>query len=291
LIRRTFARRRGSNLLRPGRRIGEWTIGALLGRGATSEVYEAVREGTVCALKLILPEPLRTGAARQRLLREISLSKRIVTPRVAHLVEVVEEDDVFAIVMERVPGESLAGILASPAAARMPVARAHRIVVGIAAALADLHHEGILHRDLKPANVMLTGEDDVRLVDLGLSRATDAATIVTTRGQVRATLLYASPEILLRRDIGPQSDLYMLGLVTSEILTGQPTFSATDPTALVMAHLSGVPVLPGTRRKDLSPWWDRLVARLLEKEPRDRYPSASAVLDDLETLKLELTGS
>lgn len=273
--------------LPPGTRIGTWVLGAPLGAGAQGQVYRARRggRGPERALKLLTRFPEPGTPEHARVAREVRLCAALRHPHLTRWIELVSAGGEAALVSELVPGASLDRLLA---AGRLEPARVQRIALGVAHALAYLHARGILHRDLKPSNVMIQPGDVPRVVDFGLARGVDEATIVSEAGQRKGTLAYMAPEIFRQQAIGPAADLYALGVLLFEMLTGAPPFPVRNAAQIVVAHLSAPPPAPSSRLAALSGWWDKIVARLLAKSPDERYASAAGLASDLEALAPEL---
>ena len=175
------------NALPPGTRVGAWVLGEALGSGAQGQVYRARRggRGPVRALKLLARFPEPGTPEHARVAREVRLCTALKHPHLTRLLELVSADGEAALVSELVPGQSLDRLLAGGA---LSPARAHAIARGVALALAHLHDKQVLHRDLKPSNVMIQPGDVPRLVDFGLARGADEATIVSEAGQSKGTL-------------------------------------------------------------------------------------------------------
>jgi serine/threonine-protein kinase len=177
------------------------------------------------------------------------------------------------IVMERVSGRTLASHLRD---GPLPIEQAVEIAVSISQALGAAHAGGIVHRDVKPGNVMLADNGQVKVLDFGIARAL-AATSLTRASTVIGTAGYLSPEQAEGGPVDARSDLYSLGCVLYEMLTGRPPFVADSAAALVNQHLTRPPEPPSRWRLDVSPALDEIVLRCLAKDPGARYPRASAL--------------
>lgn len=288
--------------LSPGDRFGDWVIESRLGAGGTGEVYcvRQVAGGPPRALKVLRTTPPQGSAAAGRLRREIRLLSNLKHPRIASLLGLVHCAGRVATLGELVRGTSLRALFDGPSPGGTPpgpatplrrglsISEVLRLTRDIAEGLAFLHREGVLHRDLKPSNVMIEPRGRARLVDFGLARMLDEATLVSRTGQVLTTLIYTPPEVLLRRPVGPAADLYTLGVILYEMLVGTPPFVARAPARLAIAHLRETPPPPSASTRGLSLWWDRITDRLLRKAPAERYSSAEALLGDLSALEPDL---
>jgi eukaryotic-like serine/threonine-protein kinase len=188
--------------------------------------------------------------------------------------------------MEHVPGGNLkdrvrdGGPLDADAAAGM--------VLQVADALGFAHERGVIHRDVKPHNILLTEAGYVKVADFGIARAANATTTTSRSGPVMGTAGYISPEQAMGGIAGPQSDLYSLGVVLFEALTGELPYKAEDPVALAMKHVNEPPRSPREANPEVPEPLEALILKLLAKHPEDRYPSASALAKDLERVRSEI---
>lgn len=242
-----------------------------LARGGTGEVW--------CGHDRLLDRPIaaklpRPGAGDpdfgRRLLAEARHAAAVQHPGIAEVYDVAGDGPVPYLIMELVDGRPLARVVAEEA----PVAhdRARRLLCQIAAALDAAHAAGLVHRDVKPANLLVTADDTVKVTDFGISRAVDAATVTRT-GFVVGTAQYLSPEQAGGRPASPESDMYALGVVGYELLTGRRPFDG-EPLETLRAHReSPVPALP----HDVPPDLAGLVLSLLAKDPAQRPTAAEVV--------------
>ncbi|MFC7380595.1 serine/threonine-protein kinase [Sphaerisporangium rhizosphaerae] len=247
-----------------------------LGRGGMGEVWRATDEvlNRPVAVKLLLAEAVGSSAAT-RFRQEAQATARLNHANVVSVYDFGQAGDRLFLVMELIEGHSLAGHLA--AAGRLAVDEVVRIGAQAATGLAAAHRLGVVHRDIKPANLLLTADGAVKVVDFGIARLADqAAAALTGTGLIIGTSAYLAPERALGRDAGPASDLYALGCVLYELLTGRPPFRADGPTALLYQHVQVPPTPPGEVRRDVPSALDDLLMRLLAKEPDDR-PTADQV--------------
>jgi serine/threonine-protein kinase len=176
------------------------------------------------------------------------------------------------LVMELVTGRTLRQVLAE--ASPLPIGQAVAIAAAVCEGLDAAHAAGLVHRDITPANIMLAGED-VKILDFGIARA-DGTAAGTLTGTILGTAAYLSPEQSAGYPAGPQSDLYSLGCVLFEMLTGTPPFTAESPVGIAYRQVHDDPGPPSARRPGLSPSLDAITARLLAKNPNDRPMSAAA---------------
>jgi len=261
--------------LAPGQRLaGRYRIVAPLGKGGMGEVYRAddLRLGQPVALKF-LPAAFASDVARlERLVDEVRIGRQISHPNVCRLYDIAEADGHHFLVMEYVDGEDLASLLRR--IGRLPGDTALGIARGFCAGLAAAHDKGVVHCDLKPANVMVDGRGHARIADFGLAAL---ATGGPARG-LAGTLAYMAPEQLTGAGVSPRSDVFALGLVLYEMLTGQRVFQATSPAELRALHDTATPTSLPSSLKDVDPALRDVVERCLSRDPATRPASAREVL-------------
>jgi hypothetical protein len=244
---------------------------ALAGRGGMGEVYRAedLRLSQVVAIKF-LPQSLSQDApALARFHAEVRTARHVSHPNVCRVFDIGEADGTLFLTMEYVDGEDLASVVRR--IGRLSPDKATEIARQICAGLAAAHDRGVIHRDLKPANVMLDGAGKIRITDFGL--ASVAASIQGTDARA-GTPAYMAPEQLVGREVTAKSDLYSLGLILCEILTGKRAFEAATLPELMKLRESGTFTTPSTLVRDLDPLIERVVLRCLEADPEKRPASA-----------------
>lgn len=240
----------------------------LIGQGGQAKVYLAEREHDRLQVALkVLDRTLRQDPVfLERLVREYKLLARLEMDHVARIYDQGFSGERPYIAMEFLPGGTLAARMREGLESRLAL----RITGQIARALDAIHSKGVVHRDLKPANILFRVDGRPVIVDFGLARDTGTASTLTLAGHFVATPRYMSPEQCLGREADPRSDLYSLGVVFYEMLTGQRLFNADNPEELVNLHLNApVPRLP-QRLAGYQPVIDRLLA----KRPQERFASA-----------------
>ncbi|TXS52948.1 serine/threonine protein kinase [Streptomyces sp. t39] len=242
------------------------------------EVWQAADEvlGRPVALKLLLGEHADAqAAARFRL--EAQTAARLNHPHVVAVFDFGTWDGRFYLVMELIPGRSLAEELDAAGGRMLGPERVAAVAAHTAAGLASAHRQGIVHRDIKPGNLLSDSEGTVKIADFGIARfVNDPSAALTTTGQIVGTSLYLAPERALGRTAEPASDVYALGCVLYQLLTGQPPFRADTPTATLYQHIDAVPVPPAERGSGLSPAFQNFLLGMLAKQPEDR-PGADEV--------------
>jgi len=239
-----------------------------IGEGGMSRVYLAERESDSLqlVLKVLDPRLRRDESFRQRFLREYKIIQRIQNEHVVMIFDEGFTDDFPYLAMEYFPG----GDLTMRIQGGINSIGALKILVQIAKALDAVHAAGVVHRDLKPANIMFRENGRLAILDFGLARELDATSTLTQRGMVMATPLYMSPEQCLGHPHDPRGDLYSVGGILYEMLTGDTPYQGDNPSALAYQHVhSPVPRLPA-RLAGYQPLIDRLMA----KKPDDRFQSA-----------------
>ncbi|WP_055519895.1 serine/threonine-protein kinase [Streptomyces aurantiacus] len=242
------------------------------------EVWQATDEvlGRTVAVKLLLgDEADSASSARFRL--EAQTAARLSHPYVVAVFDFGAWDDRFYLVMELVEGRSLAQELT--ASGTLGAERVATVAAQAAAGLAAAHREGIVHRDIKPGNLLADAQGTVKIGDFGIARfVDDPSSALTTAGQIVGTSLYLAPERALGRPASAASDVYSLGCVLYQLLTGRPPFQAENSTVTLHQHIDMAPVPPRERGAQLPPAFENYLLGLLAKQPEDR-PTAQAVAD------------
>src|SRR6266699_1134248 len=265
----------GGGRFTPGQILAQrYRVVALAGRGGMGEVYraEALTLGQVVALKFLPAALSQDAAALARFHAEVRTARQVSHPNVCRVFDVGEADGTLFLTMEYVDGEDLASVVRR--IGRLSPDKATEIARQVCAGLAAAHERGVIHRDLKPANVMLDGAGKIRITDFGL-----AGIAASIKGaDVRAgTPAYMSPEQLAGRDVSTKSDIYSLGLILYEILTGKRVFEASTHPEMMKQRESGAITKPSSLVRDLDPLIERVILRCLENEPEERPASALQV--------------
>jgi serine/threonine-protein kinase len=251
-----------------------YRIVGLIGRGGMGEVYRAddLKLEQPVALKFLTRALERDPDRIERLYAEVRTARQVSHPAVCRVWDVGEADGQHFLSMEFVDGENLASLLRR--IGRFPLDKALDVARQVAEGLAAAHSKGLLHRDLKPANVMLDGQGQVRLTDFGLAGLAETL----SREDVQSgTPAYMSPEQLLGRDVSVRSDVYALGLVVYELVTGRRAFEGKGFAELARKHRDERPIEPSALVRGLDAGVERTILACLEKEPRKRPPTALAV--------------
>jgi serine/threonine protein kinase/tetratricopeptide (TPR) repeat protein len=263
-----------------------YEIVAALARGGMGIVYEAYDQalGERVAIKVIDTALASSPSVRERFRREVALARRVTHPNVCRIFDLVEDGDLLFLTMELLSGQTLATRLRNRALDE----RETRVVAEqIALALEAAHRAGVIHRDLKPGNVMLVPDDEENeravVTDFGLALRTptddDDPHRITQSGQILGTLAYMSPEQLEGGSVTAASDLYALGLIIHQMLSGKLPFRSETPVSMALERLRSSP--PVAIPQNVDRRWRSIIARCLERDTGDRYTSAGELLRDL----------
>ncbi len=254
-----------------------YRVDELVARGGMSEVYRGwdVRLDRRVAVKVLAGWLAADGAAVRRMEREARAVARLQHPNVVAVYDHGEDDGGTPfLVMEWIEGRSLKDVVAD---GPLPEQEARRITLQLLAALEHAHEHGIVHRDIKPQNVLIAPDGTAKLTDFGIARSVDATHGLTMAGQIIGTAAYLSPEQAKGQPVTAASDVYSVGAVLFELITGRPPFAADTAMATALMHVEDpVPDVRALRR-DASPAIAAVVARAMAKRPADRYPSAAAM--------------
>jgi eukaryotic-like serine/threonine-protein kinase len=272
--------------LKPGARLGPYEIGVLLGRGGMGDVYRAIdtRVGRTVAIKVLPADAAAHSDRRQRFEREARAVARLNHPHICTLYDVGQQDGHEFLVMEYLDGETLGARLAR---GPLPLAEALKHAAALAQALARAHREGITHRDIKPSNIMLT-ESGVKLLDFGLAKLRErdsgappsplddqpTGTALSPEGTLIGTIAYMSPEQLEGRPVDARTDIYALGLIIYEMVTGQRAFAKGSQAGLIAAILTEEPPPMSAAQPKTPPPLERIVLTALAKDPNKRWQDA-----------------
>ncbi|MGE5177210.1 MAG: protein kinase domain-containing protein [Hyphomicrobiales bacterium] len=289
--------------LSPGTRLGTYQITGSLGAGGMGEVYRArdTRLGREVAVK-VLPEAVTASPDRlARFEREARTVAGLSHPNIVTLFSVEDEGGVRFLTMELVDGQSLDRLVAPGG---LPVARVLDLAIPLANALIAAHERGVVHRDLKPGNVMVTHDGWVKVLDFGLAKVAEpgekaaaGATValgataeapISGAGQVLGTVPYMAPEQVRGEAVDARADLFAFGIIVYELATGRRPFTGATPADVSSSILRDAPAPVVSLRADLPRDLNRIVARCLEKNPKDRFQTARDVYNELRYVKREI---
>nr|WP_309221697.1 protein kinase [Streptomyces sp. Act143] len=261
----------------------------LLGEGGMASVHLAhdTMLDRPVAIKTLHTELGREQAFRERFRREAQAVAKLTHTNIVSVFDTGEDaldgSTMPYIVMEYVEGRPLGSVLDEDVRqfGAMPADKALKITADVLAALEISHEMGLVHRDIKPGNVMMTKRGVVKVMDFGIARAMQSGvTSMTQTGMVVGTPQYLSPEQALGRGVDARSDLYSVGIMLFQLVTGRLPFEADSPLAIAYAHVQEEPAAPSSINRSLPPAVDALVARALKKNPNERFPSAEAMRDE-----------
>ncbi|NJN68532.1 MAG: protein kinase [Chloroflexaceae bacterium] len=264
-----------------GRQFGRYTIQQEIGRGGMARVYRALdtRLHRPVALKVMAPHLNADPEYLRRFVREARLAAKLHHPGIVSVYDVDEQDGLRYIAMEFIEGRSLYSVLKEHGA--MGLGCAVSILEPVGQALDYAHQKGAIHRDVKPHNVLIAVDGRVLLTDFGIALPLDGGRERLTRtGIFMGTPEYISPEQIESRYVDGRSDLYSLGIVAYEMITGRVPFTGTTP-QLIAAHAQTPPPLPGSVVPTLPRELDPVFARILAKDPQSRFPDGGAMVDAL----------
>jgi serine/threonine protein kinase len=270
-----------------GTQIAGYRVESLIGRGGMAVVYRAehLRLGRRVALKLIAPEFAEHEKFRQRFMRESRLAAAIDHPNILPVYEADEAEGLLYIAMRYVEGTDLKGLLAEQG--RLATRQVLSILAQVASALDVAHARGLIHRDVKPGNILLTPGPDadephhVYLADFGLTKRSSSDSGLTGAGQFVGTIDYVAPEQITGKPVGPQADIYALGCVLFECLTGTIPFERDDDLAVLWAHLQEPPPSVTSRNPVLPTAVDVVLATAMAKSPEDRFSTCRQLMGAL----------
>ncbi|MEU4730290.1 protein kinase [Streptomyces sp. NPDC023588] len=277
---------------------GRYQLRDLLGAGGMASVYLAYDTALdrQVAIKTLHSDLGREQSFRERFRREAQAVAKLSHTNIVSVFDTGEGEVTFGgsgagdgavmpyIVMEYVEGQPLGSVLEADIRqyGAMPADKALKVTADVLAALETSHEMGLVHRDIKPGNVMVNKRGVVKVMDFGIARAMQSGvTSMTQTGMVVGTPQYLSPEQALGRGVDARSDLYSVGIMLFQLLTGRIPFDADSPLAIAYAHVQEEPVAPSSINRTLTPAMDALVARALKKNPNERFPTAAAMGDEV----------
>jgi serine/threonine protein kinase len=258
-----------------GDAVGRWRLESMLGEGGMGRVYRGVDgAGSQAAVKIVKADLARDSVFRKRFDREAKVAQRVNHPHVVPVIETGEvEGGIPYLAQVFISGGSLEDKIKNEHT--LSLEETVRICTAVASGLDALHNEGLIHRDVKPANILLGEDGTPYIADFGLAKDRDAS-VLTKAGQALGSMDYMAPEQIRGEDVSAQSDVYALGCVMYECLSGRPPFADKQGMRILWAHLQEDPPDPLADRPDVPADVGWALRQALAKEPEERPPTATA---------------
>jgi serine/threonine protein kinase len=262
---------------------GRYKVESTLGSGGMAVVYRAEDDilGRAVALKTLHDEYAELPSFQRRFRQEARAMASLDHQNIVKVYDISQDGEVPFIVVECVAGRDVGDLLANRRGGRLNEQFVKRMAEQLLLALSYAHRRGIIHRDIKPSNILLTQEGIVKVADFGIARIVEEDDAGGAPGEIVGSARYMSPEQLRGEDATPRSDIYSVGVLLYHCLTGRPPFSG-DVRSLGRQHIHKDPTPPRKLNRRISPAMEAVIMKALQKDPRDRYFSASAMLDDIE---------
>lgn len=269
-------------------RIADYEIIGSIGTGGAGVVQKArdVRDGTIVAIKSFSPSiDISTDSInklKSRFISEIELTRKLIHPNIISFIDEIVDSSGHHLVMEYVD------VIGLELGTQWPIDLVVDVMIETSKALCCAHEKGVIHRDIKPENILVGGtiqEPICKLTDFGVAHQMLGSNSMTVTGEVIGTFFYMSPEQIESRECTPCTDLYALGLVGYELLTGRRVHNGNSPAKVIGQIMQSSPPPPSRFRNDLSPALERIIQRCIRKDEGGRYQSAKELIEDLESLK------
>ncbi len=262
------------------KQIGKYRLLKELGRGGMGEVYLAkdTEIGEKIALKILPPELTRSPQYVERFRREASAVSRLDHPHIIKVYEVGEDEGMHFIAMEYLGGAPLSSLIQKRGS--LPIPDAAKIIIDVAEALDFAHSSGVIHRDIKPDNILSDEKGEFKVMDFGIARM-EEGTQLTVTGTIMGTPEYMSPEQASGRKVDQRTDIYSLGIVFYEMLTGKVPFHAETALEVIQMHIARAPESPRAHNPEIPGNVAAIIDKMVEKKPADRYASFRHMINAL----------
>jgi serine/threonine protein kinase len=275
-----------------GRTVGRYRIERFLGAGAMGEVYLAqdphIERSLAIKTVRLVGRPQEIDDRKKRLLREAKAAGRLLHPNIVTLFDTGEADDVLYLAFEYVEGMDLSARVTSSALPPLSLREVLRVIAECAEALDYAHRQGIVHRDIKPSNILLDKAGHVKVADFGIAKMVGQSTELTVAGSVMGSPQYLSPEQIRGEDLDGRSDIFSLGGVLFELLSGRRPFDGETITTLVYQILHKEPPRVSELRGGIPPRLEALLSRMLAKDRDERLATAGLVAEEIKAIEREL---
>lgn len=272
--------------LQPGTVVNDrYEIVKCLGAGSMGMVYACRHRelsGHLVAMKVLFGEMAKDPTAAARFRNEIVASYGVNHPNVVRAYEYFRDGDIIAFTMEYVSGGDLADRISMEE--KMPIKEVSRMIGQMAAGLQAIHSTGIVHRDMKPENILLTAQGDVKITDFGIARMNTGPRL-TEHGGVVGTIDYVSPEYLEKGQVDHRSDIYALGVMAYEMITGETPFKGKSVIETMTMRLKTDPTPPHILRADCPEGLSHIIMKAMARNPEKRYQAAGEILEDVQALQ------
>lgn len=271
-----------------GQTVGDYRILDVIGSGGMGTVYKVQHliSDRIEAMKVILPDLIDSPELAERFIREIKVQARLSHPHIASLHNALRLDQQLLMVMEYIDGTTLYAHLKR--LSRIDGRSSIGIVLQVLSGLAYAHGRGVIHRDIKPANIMFTADGTVKIMDFGIARSLTEKHDITRTGAALGSLYYMSPEQVQGGSIDNRSDLYSVGVMLYEMVTGTKPITGETSWAIMNAHITQIPKAPAALNASVPVALSLAILRALEKNPAARYQSAAEFAETLRVARTHL---
>ena len=266
-------------LLQPGMMLGPYRIIGQIGQGGMATVYKAYHAAMdrYVAVKVLPPELARSDQFRGRFQQEARIIANLEHKHILPVYDFGESEGIYYFVMRYLESGSLKDRIQKEP---LSLEEINKIFTQLAEALDYAHQRGVIHRDVKPANALLDTHGDLYLTDFGIAKMLESSTSFTTTGQLTGTPAYMSPEQAQGEKLDQRTDVYSLGIMLFEMVTGRVPFDAETPWAVVIKQINAPLPLPSSIKPDIHPEFERVLLKALTKDRNDRYASCGEFLQD-----------